>query len=126
ASDINNLFKAAQVPPVITRAVVNPGTVFKGASVSFDVWAEGGPTLGYMWYSNGIATGLTSTNITLNNFAVAASDTIYVAVTNAFGSNYSSVTFPVVAAKPNFVQQPKPVWRFVGRPFTFSVVMTGS
>ena len=125
ASDINTIFNSAQVAPVITRAVQNPGIVFKGSSASFSVWAEGSPTLGYLWSSNGISTGITTTNATINNFAVGTS-TIAVVVTNAYGSATSSVTFAVVAAAPSFTQQPQPVARYTGRPFNFSVAVSGS
>src|SRR5207237_9829002 len=45
ALDINAIYNAAPVSPVITLAVAHPGTVFKGASSSFSVWADGSPTL---------------------------------------------------------------------------------
>src|SRR5207248_1886270 len=60
ASDIAALYAAAQASPVITRAVQLPGAVFKGQSASFNVWAEGAPTLSYLWYSNGVPTGVTA------------------------------------------------------------------
>jgi len=125
ASDIFNVYNAAQVPPVITRAVQNPGTIFKGASASFSVWAEGSPTLSYLWLSNGVSTGVTTTNFTASNLAAGAT-TIAVAVSNPYGSTTSSVAFAVVAAPPGFVQQPAPVARYAGLPFTFSVVASGS
>jgi len=125
ASDINTIYNAAQVPPVITRAVQNPGTVFKGSSFSFSVWAEGSPTLSYLWLSNGVSTGVTTTNYTASNLA-AGTPTIAVAVSNPYGSTTSSVTFAVVAAPPSFAQQPAPVARYAGLPFNFSVVASGT
>jgi len=125
ASDINTIYNSAQVSPVITRAVVNPGTVFKGSGSSFSVWAEGSPSLSYLWLSNGVSLGVTATNLTISSFAVG-NPTIEVAVSNPYGSVTSSVSFAVVAAAPAFTQQPPPATRYNGRPFTFSVAVGGS
>src|ERR1051325_11299900 len=51
SADINAIYNSAQVAPVITRGLVIPANVFKNGSVSFDVWAEGSPTLSYSWTS---------------------------------------------------------------------------
>jgi hypothetical protein len=125
ASDILALYNAAQVPPVITRAVVNPGIVFKGASVSFSIWADGSGPLTYSWTSNGIPLGVTATNLTLNNLGLGTY-TIAVTVNNAYGTASSTVTFPVIAAPPTFVVAPQPISRYTGRPFTFSITAAGS
>jgi hypothetical protein len=125
-ANINAIYNAAQVPPVITRAPAQPtSTVYRNASAALDVWAEGSPTLGYLWLSNGISTGVTTTNITLNNLP-AGNITISVVVTNLYGSTTGSVTFPVVASKPLIVQQPAAETRYNGRPFSFSVSAVGS
>ena len=124
AATINTIYNAAQVPPVITREVQVPSGVYKGSSGSFDVWAEGSPTLNYLWWSNGVPTGVTATNLTLNSLA-AGSLTVGVSVTNPYGSNYSAVTFNVVASAPSIVQQPESVARYVGLPFSLSVIAGG-
>jgi len=125
-ANINAIYNAAQVPPVITRAPAQPtSTVYRNASASLDVWAEGSPTLGYLWYSNGISTGVTATNITLNNLP-AGNITIAVVITNPYGSTTGSVTFPVIASAPLIVQQPAAETRYTGRPFSFSVSALGS
>lgn len=125
ASAINTIYNAAQVPPVITRAVQNPGIVFEGAPVSFDVWAEGSPTLGQYWTSNGIYAGVTATNWAVNSFSTGTK-TIAVIVTNVYGSATSSVTFSVIAAPPSIVTQPKDTTRFVGYPFSLTLSAGGS
>jgi hypothetical protein len=124
--DINTIYNSAQVPPVISQSVQNPGTVFKGSSASFSVWAEGSPTLTYLWTSNGVSTGVTTTNYTASNLAVGT-PTIAVIVTNPYGSTTNAVTFPVVAAAPAFTSQPTiaPV-RYNGRPFVLTVAVSGS
>jgi hypothetical protein len=132
ASDIQAIYNSAQVKPQITRAPVvppqtaaNPGTLYSGSSASFDVWAEGGPTLGWLWLSNGVSTAITATNITLTNLRPGTPQ-ISVVVTNASGTITSTVTPTVLATKPLVLQQPVATTRYTGRPFSFSVVAGGS
>jgi hypothetical protein len=126
AADILALYNAAQVPPVFTRAVANPGLVFKGNTVSFNVWAEGSGTLSHMWTSNGVPTGVTTTNFSISNIPVGTF-TIGVTVTNAFGTNTSQVTFSSIAASPTVSAiSPASAARFVGFPFTLSAAAGGS
>jgi len=126
AADITAIYNAAQVPPTITRAVAASGTLYKNASASFDVWAEGSPTLTYSWTSNGVPIGGGSaTNITLNNLTVGALS-VQVVVANAYGSATNTVSFSVVQSKPLITLQPVAVTRFIGRPFQFSVAALGS
>jgi len=122
---INALYNAAQVPPVITTALRNPGTVYQGSSLSLSVWAEGSPTLSYSWLSNGVPVGVTTANLTLNNLQ-PGTDTIAVVVTNPYGTTTNAVTFSVVAAPPFITQQPAPTTRFVGYPFSLSVTAGGT
>jgi hypothetical protein len=124
-ADILALYQAAKVPPVITQAPQNPGTVFNGSTVSFSVWAEGNPTLTYMWTTNGVPTGVTTTNYSISNIPVGTF-TIGVTVANPYGTNSASVTFASVAAPPSIVTPIAPTWRFVGYPFTLSVGAGGS
>jgi hypothetical protein len=130
AADVLALYNAAQVPPVITRAVhLPPGPfglgIYKNNSAEFDVWAEGNATLNYLWYSNGISTGVTATNYTINTLN-AGSLTIAVVVTNSYGSITSSVSTTIIASRPLIAQQPVAVTRFAGRPFSFSVTAAGT
>jgi Concanavalin A-like lectin/glucanases superfamily/Immunoglobulin domain len=126
AGDISAIYNAAQVPPVITRAVgASASILYKGSSAAFDVWAEGSPTLTYSWTSNGVPVGGSATNITLNNLAVG-SLSVQVIVANAYGSATNTVNFSVVASKPLITLQPVALTRFIGRPFQFSVAALGS
>jgi len=124
-SDFFNLYNAAEVPPVFTRPVQNPGTVFLGQTVPFSVWVEGSPTLGYLWMSNGISTGVTATNYTISNIPLG-NFTIALVATNAYGTNTSTVSFAAVNQPPGIVTPPSPTLRFVGFPFSFSVVARGN
>jgi hypothetical protein len=126
AGDISAIYNAAQVPPVITRAVAASGVLYKNASASFDVWAEGSPTLTYSWTSNGVSIGGGSaTNITLNNLTVG-SLSVQVIVANTYGSATNTVSFSVVESKPLITLQPVALTRFIGRPFQFSVAALGT
>ena len=125
AADISALYNAAKVPPMITEAIKNPGTVYQGSAIAFSVWAEGSPTLGYLWTTNGVSTGVSTTNYTVSNF-VAGTYTVAVTVTNAYGTNSLSVTFSVVTAPPTIVTAPTDQARYVGYPFSLSVVAGGT
>lgn len=119
------IYNAAQVPPVITRAPQVTNTVFAGSSLALSVWAEGTAPLSYRWLSNGIATGILATNLTVNNLS-AGSKTFSVIVSNAFGAVTSSVSVVVAASAPTILQQPQSAARFEGFPFSLSVVAGGS
>jgi len=125
AANIQAIYEAAEVPPVITRAVQVPTGVFKGSSGSFSVWAEGNPTLTYSWTSNGIPVATGVTNITLNNLSAGILDVVVV-VTNSYGVCTSSVSFNVVASKPLIMQQPQAVSKYEGLPYGFSVTAGGT
>ncbi|MCW5557507.1 MAG: hypothetical protein KIT22_06730, partial [Verrucomicrobiae bacterium] len=125
AQEILELYNAAQVAPVITAAPQNPGTVFKGDTVVLSVLAEGAPTLDYLWTSNGVPTGVTTTNYTITDIAVGTY-TIGVIVANPYGTNSASVTFNAVTEPPTIVTQPSSSTRFVGYPFSLSVVADGT
>jgi hypothetical protein len=125
AADILALYYAAQVPPVFTLALQNPGTVAAGSSVNFSVWAEGNPILGFLWSSNGISTGVTATNYTISNIQ-PGTYTIAVVVTNAYGTNSSSVTLNAINVSPSISAQPISTTRIAGFPFNFSVTAGGT
>jgi hypothetical protein len=132
ASDILAIYNSAQVPPTLTRQVANPGLLFKGSSQSFNVWAEGNPTLGYLWLFDGASTGVTATNYTASNLQNGI-HTVAVVVTNSVsGPGQSlpavtnSVTFSVVPLQPTFTNNPVSITRYTGRPAIFSVVVGGS
>lgn len=91
-------------PPVI---LIQPQdtTVFAGSSASFTNLAAGDATLGYQWYSvtNGVTNSiLNATNITLTLSSLATNQTgfIFVAVTNAAGTNFTRLAVLNVAAQP--------------------------
>jgi hypothetical protein len=125
AAKIKEIYLAAQASPVISQAPSAPATMFKGDPLALSVWAEGSPTLSYLWLSNGIFLGVTTTNLNLASLDKGLSE-FAVVVTNAYGAVTSSVSINVVAAPPVIVKNPAPVWRFEGLPFVFSVSASGS
>jgi hypothetical protein len=125
AANIFSIYTNAQVTPVITRAVQIPPGAYKNATVPFNVWAEGNPTLNYTWTSNGVPTGGNVTNITLGPLAPGPL-TVACVVANPYGSATSSVSVVVVASKPLITLQPVPIKRFYGLPFQFSTAAGGT
>ncbi|HUA66825.1 MAG TPA: LamG-like jellyroll fold domain-containing protein [Alphaproteobacteria bacterium] len=136
-SQIQSLYAAALVPPVITlppqqpgsvgaSGLVVPGIVYSGNSVTFTSYAEGAPTIGYEWTSNGVPTGVTTTNYTISSIP-AGSYTIAIVATNAYGTNSAQTTFTVVNEAASITTQPLPQKRFIGaNPFTLDVGAIGS
>lgn len=133
ATDISNIYNAAQVPPVITKPVTTPTGytkdtwpfLFQGRSASLSVWAEGFQPLSYQWYSNGVPLGVTATNLNLTGL-LAGSPTYSVVVTNVYGSATSSVTLQIGHSAPVVTVPPVPRARFAGLPFSFSAQASGS
>ena len=129
ASEIMSLYYAADVPPTITTQILPPtGPVYAGGSVSFNVFAEGNPVLGYQWYFDNVGlAGENSTNLTLTNLMTASNGIYSVVVTNAYGAATSSIALVVLpAGPPQIIQQPIPVTRWTNFPFTISVTASGS
>jgi len=125
AANISTIYNSAQVVPSTARQVAVPANVYKGSSGSFNVWAEGSPTLTYLWTSNNVPVGGSSSNLTLNNLS-AGTLNVRVVVANSYGSATSAVSFVVAASKPLITQQPIPVTRYIGLPFAFSVAAAGT
>ena len=125
ASDISSLYSAALVPPVFTVAPQNPGIVFKGATVTLTVLAEGASPINYLWISNGIPTGVTSTNYTISNIGVGTY-TIGVRAINPYGNNLAQITFNAVLEAPTITTAPLAQKRYPGFSFTLSAGAEGS
>src|ERR1051326_5704704 len=66
-----------------------------------------------------------ATNYTITGIPVG-SFTIGVVVTNAYGTNSSTVAFNSIAAPPSITVNPTSATRFTGYPFSFSVTAGGS
>ncbi len=127
-ANLNAIYNAAQVPPVITRGPQLPtGAVYEGGAVTFSVWADGSPTLAYQWSRNGVPlTGQTGTNLTLGALLTSSNGLYTVVVTNAYGSVTSAVSLVVVSSRPLISQSPLSVTNYEGQSATFSVTAEGS
>lgn len=78
-------------PPVITQ---QPESVVQdvGGNATFSASASGTPVLSFQWFTNGVAAASgTTSSFTLNDVTSAESNlTVYVVVSNAFGTDTSS------------------------------------
>jgi hypothetical protein len=136
-SQIQSLYASALAPPVITlppqqpgsagtNGYVSPGIVYSGNSITFRSYADGAPTIGYEWISNGVPTGVTTTNYTISDIPAGAY-TIAIVATNAYGTSSAQTTLTVVNQAAVITSQPVPEKRFVGaNPFTLNVGAIGS
>lgn len=134
SAEIKQLYDVAKVPPVITKSIKSPNgyaatvwpTLFQGESATLSVWAEGAEPLSYSWTKDGVPIpGATGTNLVLSTLE-AGTQSYAVTVSNANGSKTDSVVLNVLIAPPSFTQNPAPVARFAGSPFTLSAVTGGS
>lgn len=127
-AEVAALYRAANVPPVITRAPQAPtAAVYEGSTLTLDVWAEGSPALTYQWTRNGAPLpGQTATNLTLTKLTAASSGTYGVVVTNPYGSATRTIDLTVLASAPIITGQPASVTRWSGQPFKFSVAAFGT
>jgi hypothetical protein len=91
------------------------------------VTAIGTPPLSYQWTKNGtsIATQ-TTTSLALVNLQATDTGNYAVVVTNLYGAVTSSVVHLTVAAAPVIVQQPQPMFTYIGGVASFSVNVNGS
>jgi hypothetical protein len=88
--------KCLPAPPTI---VSQPQGVvgYWGASVTFNVQANGSVPLGYLWYKDGFPiTWATDSSLVLTNLTLDQGGNYYVVVTNAYGSATSSNAFLTV------------------------------
>jgi hypothetical protein len=105
AAQIQQIFYAANVPPVIAQQPQAPaGTIIAGAPVSLSVVAVGNPILGYQWTKQGISIpDRTTATLSFSNITTNDAGNYAVVVTNAYGAVTSSVvalsvTYPAAAA----------------------------
>lgn len=127
ASDIQQLFNAAGVPPSIISQP-HSVTTNAGSAVVIATTIRGSATLGYQWYQNNVkATGQTSANLTFNSITTSAAGTWYLVASNAYGSVTSSVITLTVFGPPVITEQTATqVKIFAGTSPTLRVVARGS
>jgi hypothetical protein len=128
ATQLQQLYFAADAPPIITQAPSSPVTADEGTSTTFAAEAFGFGTLAYQWQFNGTnLTGKTSTNLVLSAVQISQSGNYALVVTNIYGAVTSSVVaLSVQAGPPNLVSNPSSAIRYTGGSVTFAATANGS
>lgn len=118
--------------PVITNQPANQ-QVSLGATAQFVVGASSAYPLTYQWYfdqTNALASGGTSSTLTLSNTTLNVAGSYFVVVANPYGSVTSAVaTLTVVTSSsvpPSIVSQPTNQIVIAGSPASFQVGARGS
>jgi hypothetical protein len=126
ASDVQQLFGAAAVPPSI---VLQPqsATNNAGTTATFSVGVRGSSPFSYQWYKNGSQiSGATSSSLVFNPVNLGNAGNYFVTVANAAGSVTSAVAQLTVYSAPVIVQQtPTSVQVFSGTSPTLRVSVIG-
>jgi len=93
AAQLNELYYAGNVPPVVLTPPLTPvGDVIAGSPVTFTVSATGTPALSYQWTKDGSnLPGQTSAALGFANITTGDSGSYAVIVTNNYGSVTSAV-----------------------------------
>jgi hypothetical protein len=105
ASNIQQLFNAAGVPPYITMqptsVVTNQGNV-----VTVGATVRGSNPLSYQWYMNGsLLSGQTASSIVFNPITTAANGSYYLVATNSYGAPVTSSVINITVYGPPVIQQ---------------------
>lgn len=128
ASQIQQLYLSANVPPAITLQPPTTRTADEGTSVTLTATAFGSPTLAYQWTKNGTnLLGKTTTNLTFGSAQISDSGNYALVVTNNYGAVTSVVcALTVQAGPPIILASPQPASRYAGGTVTFGVQGGGS
>ena len=118
--------QSALPPPIITSQPVGQ-TVIEGATVAFDVMANGTPPLSYRWRLNGTELpGATNASLTLTGVKEAVAGDYSVVVTDAGGTAPSDVATLTVLIRPAITLQPQSQIVIAGDSVSFDVDATGT
>jgi len=131
---ITNLYGSVTSAPAELLVVLPAGilagptnqVVTNGATVLWQVAAQGTPPVGYQWFFNqtNLLAGETNSTLVLSNVTLASSGVYQIVVTNAFGSVTSApamltvLTVPVVTCSPDTIVQLGTPWDFAIPIFT--------
>jgi hypothetical protein len=128
ATQIQQLYSAAGVPPaIVTQPPASVGAN-SGQVVSIPITAKGGMPLAYQWYrtSGAAVAGQTTAVLTFNPVAIANADSYFAVVTNSVGAATSSVVQLTVIGPPVVQQQsPTDMRVFVGTTPSLRAVAVG-
>jgi len=128
--ELYDLYAAGKggLPPIILQDVVAPSGLAEGETLSLTVEAGGTPALGYSWRKNGAPIpGATSKVYTKPNLTLADEGGYDVVITNAFGTNISSVATVLIQnqSAPNIAVQPVGATVYQNGYVNLSVTATG-
>ena len=129
ASQLQQLFAAGAMPPVITSQPKGTGGQgYEGVNISFSVAAIGGLPLSYQWRKDGIdLSGETQPTFSKTNVLAGLSGNYEMVVSNPFASVTSSpVAVTIVASPPILTKTPASTSRFPGGTLVLSVAAEGS
>ena len=129
ATQIKQVYNAANVPPLITQQPLAPvGNIFEGQTVTMNVAALGNLPLAYQWTKGGTKiAGKTTATLSLTNVRTTDSGNYAVVITNTFGSVTSSVVaLTVQTSPPIIVTAPQSQTRYFGSTAIFSASVQGS
>jgi hypothetical protein len=130
ASQVLQVYNAAQVPPVITQIQRTPADpLFEGYNITMSAAVLGATPMTNRWYKNTtLLNNRTNLTLSITNAAVADSGNYTLVVANAYGSTTSAVqVITVSAGPPVFLSQIiTNATRAIGGRVTYSVVAGGS
>jgi hypothetical protein len=130
ASQVSQVYNAAQVPPVITQIQRTPADpLFEGYNITMTAAVLGATPMTNRWYkSTTLLNNRTNLTLSISNAAVGDSGNYTLVVANAYGSSTSAVQVITVSAGPPIIlsQSITNATRAVGGRVTYSVVAGGS
>lgn len=137
AGQILNHYTAAGTPPFISQAPPAAATVNEGGTLTLAARAVGTPPFTNTWYdptytqiAQTVVTGTNAGDASVVVSSVPAGwsgGALQLTAANAYGSASASVILTVVSGLPVFVDDlPPTVTTLAGKPYTYSVVTTGT
>ncbi|HEY3913701.1 MAG TPA: LamG-like jellyroll fold domain-containing protein [Verrucomicrobiae bacterium] len=131
ASQIQTHYFAAGIAPTITQEPTNSVTVNAGTALTITAAATGTPPLSYQWTANNVAIpGQTNVDFVTTNVSPSLSgETIYLNVSNTYGSAQSSGTTIYVNSGPVQIAtdiQPLQITLYAGYPVTYTIGVEGT
>ena len=134
ASDVQNLFSAAELKPGIVQ---NPQSLSIGLGGSGELTVSSvGSNLGYQWYQgttqltdvSGNIIGSSTASLTITNAQLSNNGTYSVVVSNSFGVVTSTVATVTIIPSPQITVQPSPAstTMYVGNKIAFNLTSIGA
>jgi hypothetical protein len=130
SSQVATHYDAAGIPPNLISQPTNALTANQGDTISLTNWVTGTPQLFYQWILNGNALrGATNASLTITNVDPSYSGSLYLNVSNAYGTVDSIGTYITInSGAPEILSdvQPSQLALYQGRTFAYSVVAGGT